>query len=398
MDDDNAKKTCQRCGRSYRAKDQFYKKRDGSRIDLCKNCLTLWLDIFDPETFKYILKDLDVPYIPAEWNVTRDKCYADNPNLKPYVVLGRYLSKMKMKQFASYGYEDSELIQEEYANRERLNKQEKKVFEEEMKNQYEKGEIPEAQYKTMVSTEYLYNNTPVTETPEPPAAPNPYTDSLAFVEDDILPDPTLELTKEDKIYLAVKWGKTYNLAELLELEKDYNNMTKSFDIQDADTRNTLIFICKTNLKMNQCLDSGDFEGFQKLSKVSESLRKSAKFTAAQNKEDKEDFVDSVGELISLCEREGGFIPRFPTNIPQDKVDATLKDMNDYVKKLVTQDLGFGKQIENALKKIQIQKEMEKDMDKHTELEDQDFIDFHQEIENQKQEDYKQYHYKDEGAE
>ena len=35
------------------------------------------------------------------------------------------------------------------------------------------------------------------------------------------------------------------------------------------------------------------------------------------------------------------------------------------------------------------------MDKHTELEDQDFIDFHQEIENQKQEDYKQYHYKDE---
>lgn len=305
---------------------------------------------------------------------------------------------MKMKQFASYGYEDSELIQEEYANRERLNKQEKKVFEEEMKNQYEKGEIPEAQYKTMVSTEYLYNNTPVTETPEPPAAPNPYTDSLAFVEDDILPDPTLELTKEDKIYLAVKWGKTYNLAELLELEKDYNNMTKSFDIQDADTRNTLIFICKTNLKMNQCLDSGDFEGFQKLSKVSESLRKSAKFTAAQNKEDKEDFVDSVGELISLCEREGGFIPRFPTNIPQDKVDATLKDMNDYVKKLVTQDLGFGKQIENALKKIQIQKEMEKDMDKHTGLEDQDFIDFHQEIENQKQKDYEQYYYKDEGAE
>ena len=75
-----------------------------------------------------------------------------------------------------------------------------------------------------------------------------------------------------------------------------------------------------------------------------------------------------------------------------------KSRNDYVKKLVTQDLGFGKQIENALKKIQIQKEMEKDMDKHTELEDQDFIDFHQEIENQKQEDYKQYHYKDEGAE
>ena len=38
--------------------------------------------------------------------------------------------------------------------------------------------------------------------------------------------------------------------------------------------------------MNQALDAGDIEGYQKLSKVSESLRKSAKFTAAQNKEQK----------------------------------------------------------------------------------------------------------------
>ena len=133
-------------------------------------------------------------------------------------------------------------------------------------------------------------------------------------------------------------------------------MTNSFDIQDADTINTLILICKTNLKMNQALDCGDIEGFQKLSKVSESLRKSAKFTAAQNKEEKNDYVDCVGELVAMCEREG-YIPRYETDVPQDKVDLTLKDMKDYLYKLVTQDLGFGQQIEDALKKIQIQKEM-----------------------------------------
>ena len=52
-------------------------------------------------------------------------------------------------------------------------------------------------------------------------------------------------------------------------------MTESFDIQDADTINTLILICKTNLKMNQYLDSGDIEGFQKISKfflLSHSLK------------------------------------------------------------------------------------------------------------------------------
>ena len=168
-------------------------------------------------------------------------------------------------------------------------------------------------------------------------------------------------------------------------------MTTSFDIQDADTINTLILICKTNLKMNQALDIGDLDGYQKLSRVSDSLRKSAKFTAAQNKENKNDFVDSVGELVAMCEKEG-FIPRYATDIPQDKVDITLKDMNDYLHKLVTQDLGFGQQIEDALKKIQIQKEMNEaeEQNENYELEDEDYAAFIEEMEAQKDKDLEIY--------
>lgn len=168
-------------------------------------------------------------------------------------------------------------------------------------------------------------------------------------------------------------------------------MMNSFDIQDADTINTLILLCKTNLKMNQALDCGDVEGFQKLSKVSESLRKSAKFTAAQNKEQKNDYVDSVGELVAMCERDG-FIPRYATDIPQDKVDITLNDMKGYLYKLVTQDLGFGQQIEDALKKIQIQKEMQEteanliDQEHPYILEDEDYQEFYNLVEEQKNAD------------
>lgn len=169
-------------------------------------------------------------------------------------------------------------------------------------------------------------------------------------------------------------------------------MMQSFDIQDADTINTLILLCKTNLKMNQSLDANDVEGYQKLAKVSESLRKSAKFTAAQNKEEKSDYVDSVGELVAMCERDG-FIPRFATEIPQDKVDLTLKDMKGYLYKLVTQDLGFGQQIEDALKKIQIQKEMNErednpllDEDKTEELIDRDYEEFYNSVEAQREQD------------
>ena len=376
-------KACQKCGKVMDEETQFYLRKDGTRMDLCKKCLTMHIDNFNPETFLWILKDMDLPYIPEEWNVLRDRAFAKNPNLTGMSVFGKYLSKMKLKQFKAYGWEDSEKLQALNEEKKKVIAVEREKYEEHLKEQLESGEITEAQYKTLVSTptqnqEQLYAQPNVTN-----AAENPYGDGSNFMSEDDLVDLGAELTDEDKTYLAMKWGRLYKPAEWVELEKTYKEMTESFDIQDADTINTLILICKTNLKMNQYLDSGDIEGFQKISKVSESLRKTAKFTAAQNKDDKDEYIDSIGELISLCEREG-FIPRFVTDIPQDKVDATLKDMNDYVKKLVTQDLGFGQQIEDALKKIQIQKEMEESFDQEVvELDDNDFEEYHNAIEEQK---------------
>ncbi len=376
-------KACQKCGKVMDEEAQFYLRKDGTRMDLCKKCLTMHIDNFNPETFLWILKDMDLPYIPEEWNVLRDRAFAKNPNLNGMSVFGKYLSKMKLKQWKQYGWEDSEKLQALNAEKKKAVEVEREKYEEHLKEQLESGEITESQYKTLVSTstqnqEQLYAQPIVTD-----ATDNPYGDGSDFIPEDDLVDLGEELTEDDKMYLAMKWGRLYKPAEWVELEKTYKEMTESFDIQDADTINTLILICKTNLKMNQYLDSGDIEGFQKISKVSESLRKTAKFTAAQNKDDKDEYVDSVGELIAMCERDG-FIPRYVTDVPQDKVDATLKDMNDYVKKLVTQDLGFGQQIEDALKKIQIQKEMEESFDQDVELDDNDFEEYHNAIEEQKQ--------------
>ena len=223
-------------------------------------------------------------------------------------------------------------------------------------------------------------------------APNAFNENN-FMSEEELPDPALDLTQDDKVYLAMKWGRLYKPNEWIELEKKYNEMMNSFDIQDSDTTGTLILICKTYLKMNQAIDCGDMEGYGKLSRVYDSLRKSAKFTAAQKKEQKEDYVDSVGALVAMCEREGGFIPRFATDIPQDKVDATLQDMNNYIKKLVTQDLGFGQQIEDSLKKIQIQKEMNdaeqsaiENGDEVPMLNDENFADYYEDVAEQKEQD------------
>lgn len=385
-----ANKLCQKCGKMLDEDTQFYTYKNGEKTEMCKKCLTMHIDNWDPSTYLWLLEKMDVPYVPVEWDVLRDRAFAKNPNLNGMSVFGKYLSKMKLKQWKNYGWADSDRLQALNEEKRSVQDAERAAFDAEIKEKFEAGEISEAEYKTMVSAQTQheeYVNAPIMQ---PNTTMDRYYDENTSIVNSQLDNSVAQLTSDDKIYLAMKWGALYKPQEWIELERSYEEMTNSFDIQDADTINTLILICKTNLKMNQALDCGDIEGFQKLSKVSESLRKSAKFTAAQNKEEKNDYVDCVGELVAMCEREG-YIPRFETDIPQDKVDLTLKDMKNYLYKLVTQDLGFGQQIEDALKKIQIQKEMaetetadpESDEEAIQGLKDAEIAEYYNSIEEQK---------------
>lgn len=393
--------SCDKCGKTM-DENNFYTYKNGSKTELCKKCLTMHIDNFNPETFLWLLEKMDLPYLPSEWNVIRDKAFAKDPyKMNGMSVFGKYLSKMKLNQWRDpktkkqYGWADSEMLQAKFEQKDAERAAEIRAREQMAKEQYEAGEISEAQYKTLMSTPR--QNEELSPIMGPPIGGNNLFNEDNFIPEEELIDPAAELTQEDKIYLAMKWGRLYKPSEWIELEKNYNEMMAGFDIQDPDTKNTLVLLCKTNLKMNQAIDCGDFEGYQKLSRVSDSLRKSAKFTAAQNKEDKGDFVDSIGEFVAMCEREEGFIPRFAVDIPQDKVDLTLKDMNSYLYKLVTQDLGFGQQIEDALKKIQIQKEMneaEQNMVEDgeeiftPELIDKNYEDFYNSVYEQKEQDKK----------
>ena len=385
-----ANKLCQKCGKMLDEDTQFYTYKNGEKTEMCKKCLTMHIDNWDPSTYLWLLEKMDVPYVPVEWDVLRDRAFAKNPNLNGMSVFGKYLSKMKLKQWKNYGWADSDRLQALNEEKRSAQEAERAAFDAEIKEKFEAGEISEAEYKTMVSAQTQheeYVNAPIMQ---PNTTMDRYYDENTSIVNSQLDNSVAQLTSDDKIYLAMKWGALYKPQEWIELERSYEEMTNSFDIQDADTINTLILICKTNLKMNQALDCGDIEGFQKLSKVSESLRKSAKFTAAQNKEEKNDYVDCVGELVAMCEREG-YIPRFETDIPQDKVDLTLKDMKNYLYKLVTQDLGFGQQIEDALKKIQIQKEIaetetadpESDEEAIQGLKDAEIAEYYNSIEEQK---------------
>ena len=380
--------TCIKCKRTL-ADTKFYTYKDGAKCELCKDCLTMHIDPWDPETFLWILEKFDLPYIESEWNILRDRAYAKDPHkMTGLSVIGKYISKMKLKQFKNYTWADSDRLNQEANVRLQMMGGSAGTEEEQehIKEAYENGEISEAQYKTYIQT----------------TAPEPRFEQISgqikevgggFPQDVELIDVGADLTTEDKVYLAMKWGKMYSAADWVALEKMYNDFQNSFDIQDAATDKTLMFICKTSLKMDQALDIGDFDTYQKLSKVYDAQMKSSKFTAAQNKDEKTKQFDAIGELVAYCEKTKGAIPEYVIDTPLDIVDKVIDDLQTYTRNLITSDSGLAQQIEEYIKKRERADEQRaakeaakaKGLD-HIELDDDATVEYKESVAQQIEED------------
>ena len=343
---------CKKCNRTMAA-EQFYgsnnkEKYPEGKLDICKKCLTMHVNNWDPETYVWILKECDVPYVPDEWSKLLET-YGRNPEkMTGMTILGKYLSKMKLKQFKDYRYEHTEFLQELANNK----------LEQTMKRQgYDAAEITMAIEKNKIAVPEGGFVEPASQEP----IVEDYFAKQSGGEEDFVDD----LTEEDRTYLRLKWGKAYKPEEWVKLEQLYEEMMASYDVQGAGHIDTLKLLCKTSLKANQLIDMGDIEGFQKMSKVYDSLMKSGKFTAQQNKENGE-FVDAIGQLVEICEKEG-FIPRYYIDKPNDRVDETLADMKGYTKTLIYEELNLGNLIEQSIKTMMNEENKEEDEDIEEEL-------------------------------
>ena len=339
---------CEKCHKTKPEKD-FYssnnlvKYPNGGKLNQCKQCISMHIDNWNPDTYLWILEECDVPYIPTEWVGLLQKYAKDPAKVTGSTILGRYLAKMKLKQYRDYRWGDTEFLQE-------LSNQK---IEATMKQsgQYSASEIAQAIEE---SNKIVLPEKP----PELLAQQEPVVPYYQTEQDDDIMD---ELTPEDITYLKIKWGKSYKPEEWLQLEKFYNDMMESYDIQTAGHIDTLKFICKTSLKANQLLDLGDVDGAQKMLKMYDSLMKSGKFTEAQNKAEKGEAIDSISELVAICEKEG-FIPRYYTDGPQDKVDRVLQDLQTYTRTLVVEEMGLGTMIEKAAKQIEEDRKLKESND------------------------------------
>lgn len=371
---------CDKCQRTMRGT-EFYgsnnlEKYPEGKLHQCKKCLTMHVDNWDSSTYMWILEECDVPYIPEEWNKLLQKYASEGKTITGTTIIGRYLAKMKLKQFRDYRFKDTEFLQQMADHK----------VEETMKRQgYEAAEIAKVIEQSHISA-------PERPTPPPLTIPNSNnTDSVSLGTEDYFAEQNSEydidiaadLTDDDKRYLLLKWGKSYTPEEWVKLEQLYNEMMQSYDIQSAGHIDNLKLLCKTSLKSNQLLDIGDVDGAQKMLRMYDSLMKSGKFTAAQNKAESGEYVDSISELVAICEKEG-FIPRYYIDQPGDRVDETIADLKGYTRSLVVDEMNLGNLIESAVKTMAREEAKEEDEDIEDEimsledvdqLKDEDFEEF-----------------------
>ena len=339
---------CEKCNRTMSA-EQFYtsnnleKYPNDGKLNLCKKCITMHVDNWNPDTYLWILQEIDVPYVPEEWNKLLVKYGSDKKKLTGMSILGRYLSKMKLKQYRDYRWEHTEHLQS-VAN--------KRIEEAMLRQGYDRVQIDEAIQKATVGL-------PEGDAPPPPPqieetvdAPSADSSISQQVEEEMISD----LTEEDRKYLCLKWGKSYRPDEWIRLEELFQQMLNSYDIQAAGDLNTLKLACKSSLKANQLLDLGDIDGAQKAGKMYDSFMKAGKWTAQQNKTDDSELIDSVGELVALCELDG-FIPKYFIDEPKDKADRVLQDLQKYTKDLIENESGLSVMMERAA--VQIKEEEER---------------------------------------
>lgn len=390
---DSGLRFCSKC-RKTMAESNFYKLRSGERSDLCKACETMHINNYDPETYLWLLEKYDVPYVEAEWNILRDRAYQKNPyKMNGMSVFGKYLSKMKLKQWKDYHYADTERLKqeaEEKAAQAGADKEAEKQQLAEMQEAFEKGEITESQFKTYVAVTADPRSLPPPPEIEDPKAgspQNPYPTNDHPFEEVTLPDIGAELTEEDKIYLAMKWGVLYTAADWVTLENMYKDYENSFDLHNADLIRGTIQLCKLDLKSNVALDSGDMDSYSKLARASDSLRKSLKFTEAQRKEEKGEEFDSYGKIVALAEKynDEDYIHPIDLSIDRDIVDRDIRDMKHFISQIVEDDPTVFKMIEQYIKKREIlaEKESAEKLGEDFRLTDKDFKEYNDYVEQQK---------------
>lgn len=84
-----------------------YRQNKEKKYPVCKECLKMSINDFNPDTFLWLIKELDYPWIPSIWKHMLK--YSYNPS-KKYSLLGKYLACMRLASYKNCTWESSKIF------------------------------------------------------------------------------------------------------------------------------------------------------------------------------------------------------------------------------------------------------------------------------------------------
>lgn len=322
----NGKCFCPTCKKTLDEKNFFKTRRTDKHpsgiLPECKTCITMKVDDGDLGTILPILKEIDLPYYPSKWRELVQKKPQGGAS-----IIGKYVSMMRMNQYKKYFWKDSEsLCQQEYESLLAAFRQEsdsETEAEKKAEAAQNLSDIQGTQMRTMTTApapSTMYGLTPETS--------------------------KYGLTQEEIDELKLTWGEDYTEDQFQQLEQLFNDMKEAYVIQDPIAISNAKMICKLTVKMNRFLDIDDVESSSKISRQLDTFIKTANLAPVQQK-DRQQTTFAISQLAFLVEREGGFIPEFYIEQPNDKIDQILADMQQYTEHLVRGESNIAEMVEHT---------------------------------------------------
>lgn len=187
-------------------------------------------------------------------------------------------------------------------------------------------------------------------------------------ERNLIEDELPAIREEKFRKLSEKWGANYDEEALLYLENLYKGLLATQNISGALQADQALKICKISYELDSRIRSG--AEFDKMLTAYDKLVKTAEFTP-KNVKSSGDF-DSVGEFFKWLEKRG-FRNKFYDGVTQDVVDATMKNIQNFNRRLYVNESGIGDEITRRTEALKSVKRLEDyyDTDKEYDLEEFD---------------------------
>lgn len=153
--------------------------------------------------------------------------------------------------------------------------------------------------------------------------------------------------------LKGKWGYNYDEEELEYLEKLYQGLLNTQNVNGFLQTDQAIKLCKVSLQIDSRIREGT--DFDKLLGSYEKLVKVADFTP-KNVKNANDF-DSVGEIFAYLEKTG-WENKFYDGVTRDIVDGTMSNIQKYCRRLYVGESGMGDEIQRRIESLKISQTLE----------------------------------------